>query len=178
MLQSETWLEEDADFSKYELKEYKTDLNSRGRGKGIASYFNKKFNHVMNINGDGFGMSKLESKKIDVIGIYRSQGGNDKKMIEILKSIVDINKTTIIGGDMNVCVRAHPGNFVTKTITEWGFQQVVTESTHIDGGVIDHIYISLKDDFISKWSIDYFPKFYSDHDGVGLILWEDKPEEE
>ena len=72
----------------------------------------------------------------------------------------------------------HPENFVTRSLTELGFQQVVTESTHIEGGIIDHIYISLREDFISEWNVDYFPTFYSDHDGVGLILWEDKSEEE
>ena len=171
---TETWLEEDADATKYEIKEYTTDLNSRGRGKGIASYYKKKFTHVSNIYGDGFGISKLESERIDVIGIYRSQGGNDKEMIEKLMRIVNKEKTTIIGGDMNICLRTHPENYVTKNLTEFGFQQVVKESTHIDGGVIDHIYIFLKDDIISEWSVEYFPKYYSDHDGIGLILWADK----
>ena len=97
-------------------------------------------------------------------------------MLEKLKRIIDKEKTTIIGGDMNICLRAHPENYVTKNLTEFGFQQVVRESTHIDGGVIDHIYIFLKGDFISDWSVEYFPKYYSDHDGIGLILWEDKQE--
>ena len=173
---TETWLEEDIDATEYEMKEYKTDLNSRGRGKGIASYYNRRFSHVSNINGDGFQMSKLKSERIDVIGIYRSQGGNDREMIEKLKKIIDKEKTTIIGGDMNICVRAHPGNYLTKTLTEFGFQQVVTESTHMDGGIIDHIYVYIKGDIIAKWSVEYFPKYYSDHDGVGLILWADKQE--
>ena len=102
------------------------------------------------------------------------QGGSDKDMIERLKIMIDKEKTTIIGGDMNVCVRAHPENYLTRTLTELGFQQVVTESTHIDGGVIDHIYISLKGDVEFKWIVEYFPKYYSDHDAVGLILEKDK----
>ena len=53
---TETWLQEDADVMRYEMKEFKTDLNSKGRGKGVASYFNKKFHHIMNTNCDGFGM--------------------------------------------------------------------------------------------------------------------------
>ena len=75
---------------------------------------------------------------------------------------------------MNICVRTHPENYVTKNITELGFQQVVTEPTHIDGGVIDHIYISQKNNVVSKWIVEYFPKYYSDHDGVSLILWQDQ----
>ena len=45
-------------------------------------------------------MSKLESKTIDKIGIYRSQGANDKDMIENLKIMTKKENTAIIGGDM------------------------------------------------------------------------------
>ena len=67
---SETWLEKDADVSEYSIKEYSTNLNSGGRGKGIASYYKEHFKHVMKIKCEGFSISKLESKNIDVIGIF------------------------------------------------------------------------------------------------------------
>ena len=78
---------------------------------------------------------------------------------------------------MNICLRAHPDNYITKNLKELGFQQVVAESTHIDGGLIDHIYLSTNEKIVSKWIVDYFPKYYSDHDAVGLILFEDMREE-
>ena len=106
--------------------------------------------------------------------MYRSQGGSEKDLIEGLEIMINKNKTTIIGGDINVCARENPGNYITKTLTDLGFQQVVTESTHLDGGVIDHIYISQRADVFLKWIVEYFPKYYSDHDGVGLVLWQDK----
>ena len=87
--------------------------------------------------------------------------------------LVDKDKMTIIGGDMNICVRTHPENYISKSLKELGFQQVVTESTHIDGGVIDHIYVSPHENIRSNWIVDYFPKYYSDHDAVGLILFDD-----
>ena len=158
------------------MAEYETDLNSRGRGRGIASFYKKKFNHVKNINCEGFSLSKVESKNMDVIGVYRSQGANDKDLIEKLKILIDKEKITIIGGDMNICVRAKPENYITKCLKELGFQQVVAESTHIDGGLIDHIYLSTNEKIVSKWIVDYFPKYYSDHDAVGLMLLEDMGE--
>merc|ERR1712240_494573 len=117
---SETWLEKDADadVSEYSIQEYKTNLNSGGRGKGIASYYKEHFKHVMNINCEGFSISKLESKNIDVIGIYRSVGENKKNLINQLEMIFDMEKTTIIGGDMNVCVRANPENCIIKRLKE------------------------------------------------------------
>ena len=173
LILTETWLEEDEDISKYSMMKYTANFNSRGRGKGIASYYTENFHHVMNINCNGVSMSKIGSKNIDVIGIYRSQGANDKDLIEKLKMLIDKGKMTIIGGDMNICVRTHPENYITKNLKELGFQQVVAESTHIDGGVIDHIYVSQYDNVRSKWIVDYFPKYYSDHDAVGLIRFED-----
>ena len=107
---TETWLEEEEDIAKYSMAEYETDLNSRGRGRGIASFYKKKFNHVKNVNCEGFSLSKVESKNMDVIGVYRSQGANDKDLIEKLKILIDKEKITIIGGDMNICVRAKPEN--------------------------------------------------------------------
>ena len=107
LILTETWLEENEDVSKYDMTDYTTNLNSQGRGRGIASYYKKNFNHIMNINCEGFSMSKIGSKNIDVIGIYRSQGANDKDLIEKLKMLFDKEKTTIIGGDLNICVRAH-----------------------------------------------------------------------
>ena len=176
LILTETWLEEDADIANYSLKSYTTNLNSRGRGKGIASYHKENFKHIISINCEGFSISKLESEKLDVIGIYRSQGENEKNLIDKLTGIIDKEKTTIIGGDMNVCARAQPDNYVTKSLRELGFQQIVTDSTHIDGGVIDHIYLLRKGNIVSEWIVDYFPKYYSDHDAVGLILIEDMGE--
>ena len=118
-------------------------------------------------------MSKIGSKNKDVIGIYRSQGANDKDLIDNLKMLVDEDKMTIIGGDINICVRTHPENYITKNLKELGFRQIVTECTHINGGVIDHIYVSQHENTRSNWIVDFFPKYYSDHDAVGLILFED-----
>ena len=52
---TETWLEEDDDESMYVIPGYDGNLNRRGRGKGMASYFKEKhFKHVLNINHNGF----------------------------------------------------------------------------------------------------------------------------
>ena len=132
----------------------------------------------MNINCESFSVSKLETKNIDIIGMYRSQGANDKDMLEKLKIMIDKRKTTIIRGDMNVCVRANKENHDTKSLAELGFKQIVTESTHLDGGIIDQIYLSLRRNIGLKLSLEYFPKYYSDHDCLGLILYEDKEEKQ
>ena len=93
---TETWLEEDTNLSEYQMPEFDTDFNNRGRGKGIASYYNGKFKHAVNINCEGVSISKLESENIDIIGIYRSQGGNDRDLIDELEVMVDRGKNNCI----------------------------------------------------------------------------------
>ena len=66
---TETWLDPEQQDEEYKLLDYDVNLNSGGRGKGIATYFNNKFNHVQNIRIDGYSMSKTSAKDLDVIGV-------------------------------------------------------------------------------------------------------------
>ena len=52
-----------------------------------------------------------------------------------------------------------------------GFVQPVKKATHIEGGLIDHVYIQNHDDCQYSWSIEDFPKYYSHHDSIGFTLW-------
>ena len=93
-------------------------------------------------------------------------------LISKLESLIDPGKTSVIGGDMNICGLAHPNNYVTTSLKEMGFQQIVTRATQIDGGLLDHIYIAQGENIKFGWVLEDFPKYYSDHDGLGLTLWE------
>ena len=61
---------------------------------------------------------------------------------------------------------------MTASLKESGFQQIVTKPTHIDGRTLDHIYIRHGRKSRFDWTLEYFPKYYSDHDGLGLTMWE------
>ena len=105
-----------------------------------------------------------------VIGVYRSKEGNFQDLIKMLETLIDETKTTIIGGDLNVCVLRAPNNIVTLSLKEKGFSQVVRNATHIDGGLLDHVYICSEENKFT-WEIEEFPKYYSDHDGIGITFW-------
>ena len=169
---TETWLEEGSNVDEYHLQDFDTNFCSRGRGRGIASYYKTKFNHAVNINGAGFSISKVESNVLDIIGIYRSQEGNVMELISQLETLIDPSKTSVIGGDLNICALAQPNNFVTTCLKEIGFEQIVTRATHIEGGLIDHVYIAQGENVKFAWVLEDFPKYYSDHDGLCLTLWE------
>ena len=80
----------------------------------------------------------------------------------------------MVGGDINVCALAHPRNYVTQSLIEKGFKQIVRKATHIEGGLIDHVYLKQGKNHKFSYIIENFPKYYSDHDGIGLILSEDQ----
>ena len=108
---------------------------------------------------------------MDVVGIYRSQDGNMNQLIEKLEDMIDDKKTTIVGGDLNICLMSSPHNYVTKKMQDRGFKQLVNKATHIEGGLIDHVYVRTVKDSQYSWNIEDFPKYYSDHDSIGLTLW-------
>ena len=69
---------------------------------------------------------------------------------------------------------AHPNNYITQSLAEIGATQLVVTATHIEGGLIDHVYLIQGEGIKFSYNIKNFPKYYSDHDGLGLILWEVK----
>ena len=153
---------------------FSVNLNSEGRGKGIASYFNKKFRHVKNIKNTGYTLSKVSSEKFDVFGIYRSKDGDVRQMIGQLEEMIKENRTTVIGGDLNVCALKHHKNLITEKLKELKFQQIVKQATHIEGGLIDHLYIKQGDDTGVTWDLEIVPKYFTDHDCVRLAVWEEE----
>ena len=168
---TETWLEKDSKQDDYHLKGYNTIFNNRGRGKGIVSYYKSIFGKPENINHDGFMISKLENEEFKVIGVYRSQDGDVRKLSTILQNLADSKKTIIIGGDMNLCALTQGNNIVTKCLVGMGFKQLITEATHIDGRAIDHVYLRTSKKTRFDWTLEHMPKYYSDHDGIGLTVW-------
>ena len=120
----ETWLEESDDLNRYSLPKYDSNMIIRGRGKGLASYFTSEFDHAVNVNNEGFSITKVEHEKLDIIGVYRSQNGDVTNLIRELTKLVDVEKTTVIGGDFNICVLAKENNIVTTSLRQLGLNKL------------------------------------------------------
>ena len=119
---TETWLDREQTADEYNIPGYNLNLNSVGRGRGIATYYKQNYNHATNVNYDGFSITKIESEKLDIIGIYRSQEGSVTTLIMQLENLIIDGKTIIIGGDVNICTLANPKNYVTQSLKEIGFK--------------------------------------------------------
>ena len=56
-----------------------------------------------------------------------------------------------------------------RTSVEMGFVQIVTRSTHIKGGLLDHVYAN-KQLLKSKISISQINTYLSDHDAIIISI--------
>ena len=170
MILVETWIPEKIEENKYELKNFEAHLNSSGRGKGIAVYSTKGYQHNCDVNDEHINITKMESEDMDVIAVYRSQAGSLRDLIRKLENLINLSKTTLVIGDMNVCNMEKQSNLLNTYLTSKTFKQIVSVATHIDGGHIDHCYIKNIGNYEERPAIEIVPKYYSDHDSI-CISW-------
>ena len=169
----ETWFGEAEDGDAYKIENYDLSLNSRGRGRGIATYMTKQFIELFFINNSDCQITKVGSRDIEIINLYRSK---ECRNIEILvKNLINPDKKTIVVGDTNINYQ-HQNNhkFVKMMTEELGFKQLVTQPTFdrlpttVNPSLLDHIYCSSGIGEIVK--IEKKCVYYSDHDVIILSL--------
>ena len=112
----------------------------------------------------------LESQDSVIIGVYRSNDGNIKELLKNISMLIMEEKFVVIGGDFNINITNSPNNYLIKELIKMGFAQIVKKATHIEGGLIDHIYVRQGRNKKYAWIVEQFPKYYSDHDGLGLAF--------
>ena len=106
-----------------------------------------------------------------MINIYRSQNGRPIQLLESLKSVLDVGRSTIITGDFNLCFRENRGNKIIDYLLGVGFNQIVRDPTHIKGRVIDHAYwLDIKQKY--NVELERYSPYYSDHDGLCITIAE------
>ena len=164
ILCSETWLTGD-DFETF--GPYAAHLNNVGPGKGVAVLFKKgTFQHIVDIKEDRMQLTKMRSKRLDIIAMYRSSNASLTMVLDHLESVLTQDRTTIICGDFNLCYIETRSNKITKWLEENGFRQLVREATHIRGRLIDHFYIRENETDNVEPSVYRYSPYYSDHDAI------------
>ena len=156
--------------NKFKLKNYVTHLNCSGRGKGLAIFSKPEFKQIADHNEKDINITKIETEDIDVIAIYRSKEGSLDRLISKLNGIINMSKSTLIVGDMNICYKKMASNELRKYLEDRTFKQVINRATHIDGGHLNHLYIMNKGNFVESPVFELIPKYYSDHDSI-CIAW-------
>ncbi len=169
LLLSETWLDENTE--NISLNGYKHSLQGGGRGGGTAVFYRNNFIISDEMVDDGIYMAKLNAGKVDIINIYRAQYGNMERVVEMVKGLIDIQKTCIVGGDINKCFIKDQNNPLTEFLLAFGFSQMVKNPTHLHGSLLDHIYFCQGPDREKyEVTIESHGKYYTDHDAITIML--------
>ena len=172
MILGETWIPNDLKHTtEFQLEKFTSHYNNSGRGKGLAVFSKLGCMKITDHNEENINISKIEGPDLNIIAIYRSKEGNVSTLIDKLQELIEISKTTIIIGDMNLCNKKIPDNALRKYLERKEFRLLTNEATHIDGSHIDHAYVVNNGNFKHDPEIHLIAKYYSDHDAI-CISWE------
>ena len=161
---SETWLNEEENLP---IVGYKSHFTSVGPGKGLAVYFKEEiFQPVIDIRMDKMQLSKLRSANLEVIAVYRSERGNPSVLLNHIIDMISPGVNTVICGDFNICYLSQRNNKITKYLEQNGFTQLMKESTHIKGRLLDHFYFRASENDRPETSVFRYSPYYSDHDAI------------
>ena len=167
---SETWLNSDCLTNDLEILPYSLHINSVGRGSGLATYFHAKDSQfISDIKTKNFQLTKLTSKNVDVISVYLSDRAISTVVIDSIFKMVDYKKSTILCGDFNICYKQERKNSIISSLERHGFKQLVKESTHIQGGHIDQVYVKEADSMLSV-EVELYSPYYSAKDHDALLI--------
>ena len=84
--------------------------------------------------------------------------------MDSLEQLLDMERPTMITGDINVCLDRQPANLLTSTLSDLGFQQLVKSPSHVRGGRIDHAYVRDPESQLSNLHLTQYSPYFSDHD--------------
>ena len=90
-------------------------------------------------------------------------------VIEMLSRLIDPSKAVMICGDMNICFSSSPDNSVVKSLIQNCFDQIVKEATHINGGLIDHVYFRSSGHQLNA-EVSMYSPYYTAHDHDALLV--------
>jgi hypothetical protein len=106
-------------------------------------------------------------ERFNLISVYRPPDyHNLEEFAKDIRSCLEFSKSLVICGDFNYDLLKLPRNQFSSMLKKSGFQQIVTGSNHIKGGLLDHVYITITCDLFK-----IHPVYYSDHDAVTFIVY-------
>ena len=164
----ETWMDTDNDVPS-EFTHWPSYYVHAG-SKGIALLTKDEPCKIVKYKTSHCSLIKAYYDHFDILNIYRYSDDPDVSSFtkEIMKE-VDVSRTQIIVGDMNLDIR-EKSNTLTDALKNMGFEQLIVRPTHALGGMIDHAYFHspLADHTCSLYK--YHTVFWSDHICLGMIL--------
>ena len=151
---------------------------NQGRGRGVAAFIREAlmnmFLDATPINDEVVQCLKLSFQPFDVITVYKTQEctteANYQKLVQLLLSIVDLEKPTVLNGDFNFDFWKEKENPLGLALKRVGFKQLVTLPTTIRGKCIDHVYINEKIQCVYEDNYQLYYPYFTDHEAVRVII--------
>ena len=162
----ETWLQKTESGEDYQFENYELSLNSRGRGKGIATYFVESFVETDSINHSDCQITKISSEDIEIINLYRSK--ECQNIEQLIHPLINLKKKTIVVGDTNLNFEMQRNqNFVKMMTEDLRFEQLIRRPTFdrlpkFKPSLLDHVYVS--PDLKNKVKVKQKCLGFNDHD--------------
>ena len=120
----ESWLNPEVreDDVSLQIEGYELNLNSVGRGRGIAVYVKREETaDTVNITQPDLQITRINTSAVTVISLYRSQA--DRTLAERLATeLSDKEEPFLVIGDFNLCSRSLPNHEVFTLLTSLGFR--------------------------------------------------------
>ena len=109
---------------------------------------------------------------VDIISLYRSGNNpNDSDILSHIQSMFDPSRICIISGDFNLDIRKQSRHLIIQELKKMMFDQKIETPTHVQGGIIDHLYIYYPQEFKDVLiSYETVAAFYTDHFGISITL--------
>ena len=163
----ETWLDSEPSLSIPKFHQYYVHAGS----KGIALLTKARPINIEKLFTEHCSLIKASFQQFDLINVYRFSGDTGIHLFtEDVLPFLDKTRTQVIVGDININLLQNPHNSFTKTLEQSGFQQIVDRSTHVLGGLIDHVYFCSPYSDVSCVLFKYHTVFWSDHTCQSAIL--------
>lgn len=163
----ETWLEADmaTPFRGYH------EFYVHGRSKGIALLTRVKPLNVVSFQTDCCSVILAQYENFDLINLYRFSSSTDvRQFTKDILPLINTTRVQIIVGDTNLDLLKNENNFFTQSLQNWKFVQKVSSSTHIQSGILDHIYFFTPRPGVSCTIYKLHPQYWSDHYCVSVCL--------
>ena len=163
----ESWLEEDLKDSINSFYHYYV----HGRSKGITLMTKTKPLYVVPFQSEDCSILKATYSDFQLLNLYRfASSTNIEKFTAEVLSHLDSKKTTVILTDSNINYLKSPENSFSGSLKSMGFQQMITNPTHILGGLLDQVYFYSPCPEASCKFYKAHSLFWSDHTCQAVLL--------
>ena len=165
----ETWLDPDDEVS---LTDYQTISVNVRKGQGLTAFSKLNMNVVLRIGNDVYSIVALQFKEWLIVFMYVSQAAPYGNIVGILTDLLaQADGSVLIVGDFNWDYLTAT-NVMEEFLSNHEFSQRIGNATQEEGGLLDQVYVRIKDSSLVTVNVTQRAKYYTDHDALFIKIKE------